>query len=273
MEKLILNGIGADVEVFIKDKTTNEIVSAEGFIKGTKKNPFVFSEHSRHFATSLDNVMAEFGIPPAKTKEEFCNNLKISMDYISSILPENLCTVAFPAAELDYKWLTTKSARTFGCEPDFNAYTLNFNPPPMSIISNLRSAGGHLHLGYENPFPIFDMDYYSVDSQRSEIVKALDLFIGVPSVILEPDNKRKELYGKAGAFRPKEYGLEYRTVSNFYLNSKKLTEWVYEAINKAAEWLNSLDVFPDDLSKRVQSVINESRKDEAEKLILQYNLL
>ena len=34
--------VGADVEVFLKNKQTGEFVSAEGHIKGTKEKPFIF---------------------------------------------------------------------------------------------------------------------------------------------------------------------------------------------------------------------------------------
>lgn len=67
---------------------------------------------------------------------------------------------------------------------------------------------GHIHLGYNDIEVPFNgrIHKYKVDEQRARIVQAMDLFIGIPSVIMEPDNKRKELYGQAGAFRPKPYG-------------------------------------------------------------------
>ena len=43
MKQLIRNfTIGADIERVLKNKTTNEIVSAEGLRKGTKDKPFIF---------------------------------------------------------------------------------------------------------------------------------------------------------------------------------------------------------------------------------------
>ena len=38
------------------------------------------------------------------------------------------------------------------------------------------------------------------------MVKLLDIFLGIPSVIIDPDKKRRKLYGKAGAFRLTKYG-------------------------------------------------------------------
>jgi hypothetical protein len=54
--------------------------------------------------------------------------------------------------------------------------------------------------------------------------KQLDYSIGGNNVMMEDKlklngAKRRELYGKAGAFRPKHYGCEYRTPSNVWLSN------------------------------------------------------
>ena len=59
--------VGSDVEFFLQDRTTGEVVSAEGLVKGTKEEPFFFDPENSFFATSLDNVAYEGNIPPAKT--------------------------------------------------------------------------------------------------------------------------------------------------------------------------------------------------------------
>ena len=43
------------------------------------------------------------------------------------------------------------------------------------------------------------------------------------------------MYGKAGAFRPKTYGVEYRTLSNAWLFSKKLQSFVYRGVQRAVD--------------------------------------
>lgn len=271
MEKIILTGIGADVELFLKNKVSGEIVSAEGLIKGTKEEPFIFDPENKYFATSLDNVLAELCIPPAINSVQFHNYLRKSRQFIESTLPKELCTAALPAARLDDKYLQTEQALIFGCEPDYSAYTGQINYKPSCDDFNLRSAGGHLHLGYENPEP-FEIDVYLGDIQRCNIIKALDLHLAVPSVILEPDNQRKELYGKAGAFRPKPYGVEYRTISNFYMDSRKATMWVFNQVKEAINWLNSGNIIDDNLGYHIQAVVNGNNKTEAENLIKQFNL-
>lgn len=271
MKQIKLTGVGADVEVFVADKATGEIVSAENHIKGTKQDPFVFDPENPHFATSLDNVLAEFGIPPATNSEEFYAFLQKSLNFIDATLPQELCTAIQPAAYLDERWLKTRQARRFGCEPDFNAYTLTCNERPFAENKTLRSAGGHVHLGYEDA-AVFNPFTYAPDEERANLVRLLDLYLGVPSVLVEPDNERKNLYGKAGAFRPKKYGLEYRTISNFYLKTKELTCWVYDQVIAAVKALNEGFLITDGLAANIQATINTNDAVTANYLIKDFNL-
>ncbi len=116
------------------------------------------------------------------------------------------------------------------------------------------------------------MLFYTGDNQRCDVIKTLDLFVGVPSVILEPDNKRKELYGKAGCFRPKSYGVEYRTVSNFYLQSKNLILWLYNAVMSAVSFYNEGNRIDEVLGGFISEVINKNDKSSAQELIKEFNL-
>jgi hypothetical protein len=62
-------------------------------------------------------------------------------------------------------------------------------------------------------------------------VKALDIFCGIVSVFLDKDPTspaRRDLYGKAGSHRPKNYGVEYRAMSPWWLASPRHSELVYE---------------------------------------------
>lgn len=269
---------GADIELFVQHKKTGEIISAENYIQGTKNEPFIFDPQNPYYSTSKDNVLAEFTIPPALTTEEWCATIQRSVDYINSVLPEDYCTVAFPAFSLDSKWLQTEQARIFGCEPDFNAYTNLVNIFPARLDENLRSAGFHVHFSYKDCVPFNPKDWekgkedYRADPERLQIIKACDLFMGVPAIIMEPENKRKQLYGKAGAFRPKPYGVEYRTLSNYFLSSKELTAWVFNAAGAAIDWLNAGNIVDKALGEFVQLSINQSDKEAAEMLINEFKL-
>jgi len=264
--------IGADIELFLQHRQTKEIVSAEGYVQGTKDHPYCFDAKNLFFATSLDNVLAEFCIPPAHNKVEFYNNIRKSVWYINKTIPKDYCTVALPSAHLAEKYLQTEQARKFGCEPDYNAYTGYQNNRPFCEDLTLRSAGGHIHIGYKDATHYTPNTHEIKDLDRRAIIQALDLFVGVPSIILEPDNKRKELYGKAGSFRPKPYGVEYRTPSNFYLQNKTLTYWMYEAVQDAINWLNAGNAIDKAIGEYIQETINENNKHNARLLIEEHQL-
>lgn len=271
-----LQTVGADVEMFLQDEVTNEIISAEGFIQGSKDEPFKFDNNDPYYSTQLDNVLAEVTIPPVKSADDFAEALTKSINYVRGTLPQGISPVALACANLDEKYLMTEQAQLFGCEPDFNAYTRYINEKPWCEDFSMRSAGGHVHIGFDDIEVPYKGDEelfnYEPDKQRCEIVKVLDLFISIPLVLMEPDSKRKELYGKAGAFRPKSYGLEYRTPSNYYLNSPELMKWVYNSTTNAIEFLNNNGTLNKKLSKNIRSIIDSNNKDAAKELVNQFNL-
>lgn len=261
--------IGADIEVFLKEKHSSRIVSAEGYIKGTKHEPFVFDPSNKYFAISLDNVSAEFCIPPTNHVDEWVSNLFKSLNYINQTIPETLCTVAQPAAILDMEFLQTENAQKFGCEPDYNVYLREPNAKPEAVNERLRSAGGHIHIGYDGA----DDGSEEGVLQCEAIIKAMDLFLGVPSVIQEPENDRKKLYGKAGAFRFKPYGVEYRTISNYYLEKEQLMRWAFQNAMKAVDFLNDGGYEEiASVSASVIEAINGNNKVIAGNLIRQFNI-
>ena len=101
-----------------------------------------------------------------------------------------------------------------------------------------------------------------------DIIKTADLYLGVPSVILDNDTERRKLYGKAGCLRPKPYGVEYRTLSNFWIWDKKTISWVYHqvatCINKCEEFISSTT---EEDRLKIQDCINNNDKDTAKQLI------
>lgn len=273
-KKINLITIGADSEVFYMNTKTKEIISAEGIIRGSKYDPEPFYEDKQKgYALSLDNVMPEFCIPPAKTADEFAEYLQTGIDYVNSIAPKDICISIQAAANLNEKWLQTYIAQTFGCEPDFNAYSMAMNDKPQAKDSTLRSAAAHIHFGYEDAAPFDgDIEEYTPIEEHTRIVQSADLHLSIPAVLMEEDNKRKELYGKAGAYRPKSYGLEYRTISNFYLKSKELMKWAFDAAKQSVEALNNGLVIDGGLRNIIQSTIDNNDKKMAEELVKEFNL-
>jgi hypothetical protein len=250
--------LGCDPELFLENEN-GEIVSAEGLIGGTKKAPKYITTDGH--AIQEDNIMVEFNIPPSSTCADFINNIKYVKNYLNNIFKnQNLKLNYSASAILDKKYLNTNQARMFGCEPDFNVYLKAQNNKPNSD-TRLRSCGGHVHCGYPN----------ENQNDTENIVKAMDIYLGLPSVWLDPDIRRRRMYGMAGSFRFKDYGLEYRTLSNFWVQNDELIKFVYDnallAIKTAFSEKSMLII--NELSTEIQEAINESNVELAKSLYRQ----
>jgi hypothetical protein len=98
-----------------------------------------------------------------------------------------------------------------------------------------RTGAGHIHIGWTDDQPCTN-DHFN-DCKR--LARQLDYYLGLPSMFWDNDTKRRLLYGKAGAFRPKHYGMEYRVLSNLWLNSEKLQRFIFKNSVKAFNDLQS----------------------------------
>lgn len=249
--------IGADPELFIKQY--GKYKSAVGLIGGSKWKPLPIDEVGH--AILEDNVALEFNIAPAESRQAFAASIHKVLQHFRSILPgyelDKASAVSFPEEELQ-----TPQAQEFGCEPDFNAWNKGkTNPKPEAEDENLRSCGGHIHVGSE-----------IAQAEPLAVIQAMDLFLGVPSVSMDTGELRKQLYGKAGCFRKKEYGVEYRTLSNFWIFDDALINWAYEGTEKALEFTKAGNrIHPDD-GLLIQRCINSNRLDDQQYLLKRFAL-
>ena len=222
--------LGADPELFLVTAEGQELRSAIGRIGGNKWNPRPIDDKGS--AVQEDNVAVEFNIPPAKTKKEFVHNIGTMLLYLSNYVKEQgLILNIVPAAYFPDKELAHPAALEFGCDPDFDVWSKRENEKPdlPEEYRNLRSCGGHIHVSWDKP---------ERDTQET-MIRMMDIFVGCPSIQYDGDLLRRKLYGKAGAFRFKDYGVEYRTPSNFWLREPSLVEWVYDRTMQGIDYLNS----------------------------------
>ena len=251
--------IGSDPEVFIeKDR---EIVSGIDMIPGTKKDPFPISDNGHCIQT--DNIAFEFNIPPSSNEQEFVDNINFVKEYLDTIAKSKGCSLSTKCSGLiNPDELKHPQAMEFGCEPDLNPYLKKINPKPEAKDWNLRCVGGHIHIGYPNP-----------NQETSEkIVKAFDIFVALPCLLIDKDDRRRELYGKAGAFRFKEpWGVECRVLSNFWIHSDELMKFVYNRTIAAVNCVldGDIDFILDKYSSDVVKAINTNNKKLAGKLVLE----
>lgn len=119
----------------------------------------------------------------------------------------------------------------------------------------------HVHVGYQSN---------NIDTSL-EIVRYMDVFVGIPSLLFDNDTRRRSLYGKAGSFRLTSYGLEYRTLSSKMLETDETIRFVYKQTMKALEGFQDGWSLPS--SQITEATINNSNVEKAKYLIKKYHIL
>jgi hypothetical protein len=253
--------LGADPEVFLKD-VEGKVVPSYRFIKGTKSKPERVSKDIKGLAIQYDNVSAEYCIPACANLEEWLKHHNFMLDYIRETIaePNGLFVHAVPSVYIEPETTLDEIAMEAGCEPDFDVYYNAPNSKPDITETLLRSGGGHIHIGYENP---------SIQV-NNELIKAMDLFLGVPSVLLDKDIERKQLYGKAGCFRYKKYGVEYRSLSNFWLQDNGLIAWAWQATMEAIDFVNNNGIITNE--EQIVEAINKYDRNLAIEILDDYRI-
>lgn len=117
-----------------------------------------------------------------------------------------------------------------GCEPSYNAYKLRGLNVENPRLLKYRFAGGHMHFGEYLRRPNYE-----------KIIKTCDKILGIWSVGVArtvDSPIRRQYYGMAGEYRKPRYGedvygnpvygVEYRTLSNFWLSSPGLMQLTWD---------------------------------------------
>jgi len=247
--------IGADPELFIRQMKDNKIIPVCGHVGGTKENPLIIDnlieavygaerEDGRfrrpalrgillpengeineapaapsrrgNYAIQEDNVMLEFNIPAYKNYSPFCDAVGKALNIIDTNIlgPKDYrstCQVmhTFSADEI----ASNPQSMQIGCLSDMDAYAPEGQqeraPFNAAHFGNHRFCGGHIHVQYNTkrmPEHVF--------------VQFMDLYVALPSLRHDKQKMRRMFYGQPGLYRKKPYGIEYRTLSNFWLDSK-----------------------------------------------------
>lgn len=252
--------LGCDPEAFLLD-IQGQLKSSIGLIGGSKEVPRPLFQLGEGYGVQEDNVAIEFNIPPAESRNAYIESISKTLNHLMTIVPEGLTIGRMSAASFPVSELQNPAALVFGCDPDYNAWTLGMNPKPDAEDKTLRSCGGHVHVGYDMNSGV----------RGEDIIRMMDLYLGVPSVLMDKGELRKQLYGKAGAFRIKPYGVEYRTLSNFWIFDERTIGWVWDNTNRAVDSAEKFSLTEDD-GQAIQSAINNNDKALASELVNRFNL-
>ncbi len=217
-------GTDAEIPIVLLDGTFFPVT---GLVGGTKEEPKPLPKLPAGFAIQEDNVNVEFNVPPAKTRRQFEGFINSALIAVSRSIPPTMMLARdsnghwVSSAKYKKEFLDHPQCLKFGCDPDMNVYTGSENPRPRSDDPYQRTAAAHIHVGWDNP----------THEDREALVRALDATIAYRHIGMD-DMDRKVLYGKAGTYRPKPYGVEYRVTDNKWLDwAGAIYDQIMEAIN------------------------------------------
>jgi hypothetical protein len=220
--------IGADPECFLQKVATNkegirhwEHLPAFGLFGGDKEKPNKMKDLPEGYAYLEDNAALEFNIPPQPTAELFCDAIDTAKGYLRNnlLVPKAYEWSHENTIKLTPKYQKDPRGQRVGCSPDHDAYLnegAQREPFTGDSLGNQRYAGGHIHLAYNvGVIPPF------------VAARFLDIYLTLPWMDFDRQLNRRPVYGKAGLFRPKSYGVEYRTPSNWWVFQPPRVQEVY----------------------------------------------
>lgn len=247
--------LGCDPEFFFKRK--NEIIGAEKVLP-------VGGLKTKGGKIIIDGVQGELNPNPSTNPDELYQNILDCFSELKNILSEDTTidtSVTVEVSESEMQSLDDKS-KQFGCAPSLN--TSGVCGTGISDASKYlkRSAGGHIHLGHNNNEKLI----FLFKHEPEKVVNVLDIVVGNTCVILDRDEgniERRKTYGRAGEYRLPPHGLEYRTLSNFWLKDKKSFDRVITLVDVAISIL---------LEDRADELIRKVDMDKIHKAINENNL-
>lgn len=262
--------VGTDPEFIIVDSTTLEPKSGVGIVGGSKAHP---EDIGNGCGVQEDNVTAELTVPPASSAEEFVGFIMYGKNAINERLkPYNLKLLSASSARYSAKELDSDTARKFGCEPSYCIYTRRVSPRPTpEQIGNLRSAGFHIHVG---------ADRLLTADEIEKLIFFMDIYLGLPSVIIDMDTDRKSIYGNAGDFRFKHITkdnpftiVEYRTLGAALHGSEEHIRYFYNQTCLAVEAFNKEGrSFDEIINTEVRNAIDKNDQQLASRLLESYGV-
>lgn len=223
--------LGCDPEFFFKSK--GEVIGAEKFIpeEGIAHD----ANHGGQSKFIIDGVQAELNPSPSNCRANLANEIAACFNMLSKQITKSGKDISVDFSrtiEISKENLMelNEKAREFGCAP-----SMSTNKKKAAIKINkidpmeyrIRAAGGHIHIGKTD----FNKGLTrALTTDHIKTVNMLDILCGNTAVLVDRDEgniERRKVYGRAGEFRLPEHGLEYRTLSNFWLTAYPLMSFSF----------------------------------------------
>lgn len=223
--------LGCDPEFFLT-KSDGTVVGSEIALKN------VFDEDARARAENAkrpswdrydvgstlveDGVQVEINPPAGTCRESLAMHIRAAFTSLHTELKKGDFSACFNTViEMDPKELErlSEKAKKLGCAPSLNSDGKKHGIKVDGAKHLTRSAGGHIHLGLSP----------RLKEVRPRLIDVLDILLGNTCVMIDRDPRaaeRRKLYGRAGEYRTPAHGVEYRTLSNFWLRAYPLMSFV-----------------------------------------------
>lgn len=228
---------GCDPEFFFEKK--GKIIGSEKVISIEKGLAVKQDTHKNGSCSSntppskfiVDGVQAEINPKPDTCRARLGNEISACFRTLyETIKADPELSINFlPTVKISKEELMSldEKSRVFGCSPSKNSDKKSQNVVALRDPAKYkyRSAGGHIHLGSDP----YTGDVTSVMREPARLVQIMDIIVGNTCVLIDRDPgnvERRKVYGRAGEYRTPKYGIEYRTLSNFWLRAYPLMSFV-----------------------------------------------
>lgn len=206
--------LGSDPELFVTNGT--DVVPS-----------FVVLDNKDQHPVTMDGFQVELHPTPASCRVSAGHWIGESLIKLKELAVKKGLHISFKTAHRisDKTWeMTDDTVKRFGCNPTKSAYSEEVERG-NGLRERFRAGGGHIHI-----------DHTSALKNQDGLVQLLDIVVGNTLVLIDrdPNNAERRLkYGRAGEYRPKPYGLEYRVPSNFWLRDYVLWSLVAGLVRNA----------------------------------------
>lgn len=253
-----MKNLGYDAEFFLRGG--RGYIPAERVLRGTKGHAAVLGPG---VVGHPDNIMAEIASAGPFHHENLMERITHDFDVLRKHVAPVEVQITAGITVTEEFLAAAELAKEIGCDVDFQNGAPR-DPITTESIGTSRYAGGHLHFDTSRDIP---PDYCA---------SVCDIMLAVPLIAMgERQGGRRGTYGLPGLYRPKEYGLEYRTLSNYWvsliINNPQGNGRVFcELVGRTASAFLTMDeqilTLPQRYRDYAQEIITAEDSDEAQNL-------
>jgi hypothetical protein len=215
--------LGCDPEIFVTAE--NELFPAYKFLP-PKQEAKLFNGVYTNARVFWDGFQAEFSLSETPCVAHVVDGIREGLRGVHELARLNNPTAKLTTRnvfQIPVKTLRSEKEEfvMLGCNPSQNVYGMLGEDVFDARKLRYRFAGGHIHFGISK--------FNFTREENESFVRALDAILGVWSVgaAANFDNPiRRKYYGLAGEYRLPKHGLEYRTLSNFWITHPGLANLV-----------------------------------------------